>query len=90
MRSIGKMLLSGHVADSVARILPDNPILRGGAATLAARWAMRSIPAALTLVAAGAAYRHFIADRKPANPQRKRTSGGSAKRPSRKQTAAAA
>lgn len=89
MRSIGKMLLSGHVADSVARLLPDNPVLRGSAATLAARWAMRSIPAALALVAAGAAYRHFAANKSSDPTPRKRKASGGAKR-SRKPAAAAA
>lgn len=90
MRSIGKLLLSGHVADSVARLLPDNPILRGGAATLAARWAMRSIPAALVIVAAGAAYRHFSADKKPATAPKKRKQTSRTKRSPRSPAAAAA
>lgn len=75
MRSIGTLLLSGHVADSVARLLPNNPLLRGGAATLAARWAMRSIPAALALAAAGAAYRHFAASKKSSPRAGQRKSG---------------
>lgn len=71
MPSLGSLLLSGHVADSVARLLPNNPLLRGSAATLAARWAMRSIPAALAIAAAGLAYRHFSAA-KPAEPRASR------------------
>lgn len=90
MRSIGSVLLSGHIADRVARMLPDNPILRGSAATLAARWAMRSVPAALALVAAGAAYRHFTANKKTAGQPRKRKSATRAKSAARKAASAAA
>lgn len=61
MKSLSKLLLSGHIADTVARITP-NPLLRSGATAFAARWAMRSVPAALAVVAAGAAYRYFTKD----------------------------
>lgn len=75
MPSLGSLLLSGHAADSVARLLPNNPLLRGSAATLAARWAMRSIPAALAIVAAGAAYRHFSSAKSTEPQASKRKSG---------------
>lgn len=61
MKSLSSLLLSGHIADTIARITP-NPLLRSGATAIAARWAMRSVPAALAVVAAGAAYRYFTKD----------------------------
>lgn len=71
MKSLSSLLLSGHIAETIARITP-NPLLRSGASALAVRWAMRSVPAALAVVAAGAAYRYFTKDgaatkRKPAS-----------------------
>lgn len=61
MKSLSSLLLSGHIAETIARITP-NPLLRSGASALAVRWAMRSVPAALAVVAAGAAYRYFTKD----------------------------
>ncbi len=82
MKSLTSLLVSGHIADTVARIIP-NPLLRSGATAFAARWAMRSVPAALAVVAAGAAYRYFTKD--DTSPERKTRSrpSRSAKRPAK-------
>lgn len=78
MKSLSSLLLSGHIADTIARITP-NPILRSGATAIAARWAMRSVPAALAVVAAGAAYRYFTKDTAPGK-RRSASSASPAKR----------
>ncbi|WP_296674618.1 hypothetical protein [Novosphingobium sp.] len=69
MKSFTSLLLSGQIADTIERLVPDNPLLRSGATAIAARWAVRSVPAALAIVAAGAAYRYLTKDN--AAPKRK-------------------
>lgn len=64
MKIFAKTLLTGQVARTAARLSGRNPIVRTGAVVLASRWAMRSIPTALALVAAGAAARHFMLARR--------------------------
>lgn len=91
-------LTSGAVASTVGKLVaPGNPLLGAGAGAIAARWAMRSTPAALALLAAGAGLRYYLSHRdgpktvKPAATPRSRKPA--AKRPTRKsaaKTAAAA
>lgn len=60
MMTIARTLLAGKAATSAAALAGTNGLVRIGAGALAGRWAMRSIPAALGLLVAGAAARRLI------------------------------
>lgn len=63
MNFLATNLVARHVAETAARIAGNNPLVRTGAGAIAARWALRSVPAAVALVAAGTAIRFYL-DRK--------------------------
>jgi len=60
MNFLATNLVARHVAETAARIAGNNPLVRTGAGAIAARWALRSVPAAVALVAAGTAIRYYL------------------------------
>lgn len=92
-------LTSGAVASTVGKLVgPGNPLLGAGAGAIAARWAMRSTPAALALLAAGAGLRYYLSHRdndklstlKAAAKARKPATKPRTRKPAAKTAAAAA
>ncbi|HMO69900.1 MAG TPA: hypothetical protein PKE25_14840 [Novosphingobium sp.] len=65
MKLFAKTLLAGKAASSAATAAGPNALVSTGAGLLAGRWAMRSIPAALGLLAAGALARRLIGRSRP-------------------------
>lgn len=69
MNFLATNLVARHVAETAARLAGNNPLVRTGAGAIAARWALRSIPAGLALVAAGTALRYYLDHRKKMEQQ---------------------
>jgi len=69
MNFLATNLVARHVAETAARVAGNNPLVRTGAGAIAARWALRSIPAGLALVAAGTALRYYLDRKKKAQEQ---------------------
>ena len=99
MPNLFQGLASGAVASTVGKLVgPGNPLLGAGAGAIAARWAMRSTPAALALLVAGAGLRYYLSHRnaeKPGQPaksprQRKSATRRSPRKTATKSAAAAA
>lgn len=69
MNFLTTTLVGRHVAETAARLAGNNPLIRTGASAIATRWALRSLPAGLALVAAGTALRYYLDRRKKAEQQ---------------------
>ena len=63
MTNFAANILPGSIADAVGGFAKHSPLLGSGVSALAARWAMRSGPAALALVGAGLLYSYLRRDR---------------------------
>lgn len=59
MTNFAARILPHSIGDAVSEFTRGNPLLGSGVTALAARWAMRSGPAAIALVGAGLLYRYL-------------------------------
>ncbi|MFA7584848.1 MAG: hypothetical protein WCY11_01435 [Novosphingobium sp.] len=61
MKALAMTALAAPLAKTFAALGGSNPLIRTGVAALGTRWAMRSLPVAGAVLAAGAALRYFKA-----------------------------
>lgn len=86
MKTIITSVLGNEFGRTVAKVFGDNPLVRSGAAALAARIATRSLPVTIAVAGAGLAARYFYNRKQEANAETARRSAaarkGAAKRKS--------